>query len=90
MNGTQDLPIDGTEFEGELEPGRELQRRPVHRRRPAETATFAAGLAALAAYVGLDLPEGAVVAGLAVVSGLPAIVTTIVTAVRESAAPFRE
>ena len=50
--------------------------------RPAEITTFIAGALVLAAYFGLDVSETVVLAGLTVVTLLPAVVTYIVNIYR--------
>lgn len=53
-------------------------------RRPAELATVVTGVIVLATALGFDLSEEVVLAGLAVVAGLPAVVTWIVTLYRDT------
>lgn len=73
----EDIPtIDG--------PAEEVELEPLHRRRPAELTTFLAGLLVLAGAAGLDLSEEVLLAAVAVIAGLPAVISWIVDVVRDS------
>jgi hypothetical protein len=59
-------------------------RAPLRARRPAEVTTFLAGVLILAAAFGLNLSEEQLLAGIAVVTGLPSVVTWIVGVFRDA------
>lgn len=65
-------------------PANEASQPPLRQRHPAELTTFIAGVLVIAAALGLDLSEEQLLAGLAVVTGLPAVVTWFVGLFRDA------
>lgn len=57
---------------------------PLRRRHPAELVSFLAGIVVIAVALGFNLTEELLLAGLAVVTGLPAIVTWLVNLYRDA------
>lgn len=57
---------------------------PLRQRRPAELVTFLAGTLVIAVALGVNLTEELLLAGLAVVTGLPTIVTWLVNLYRDA------
>jgi len=65
-------------------PANEAPQPSLRERRPAELTTFLVGVLVIAAALGLDLSEEQLLAGLAVITGLPAVVTWLVGLFRDA------
>lgn len=61
-----------------------VNRAPLTSRRPAEVTTVIGGTIVVGAALGLNLSEEALLGGLAVVTGLPSVVTWIVGVYRDA------
>lgn len=72
---------DNTPLDG---PAAEVETAPLRTRHPAEVTTFLAGVLVIAAALGLSLSEEQLLAGLAVVTGLPAVITWAVNLYRDA------
>jgi len=71
-------------FADEAEAEAPVNRAPLRVRHPAELTTFLAGVLVIALAFGVNLTEELLLAGLAVVTGLPTVVTWLVNLYRDA------
>lgn len=75
------MPDTDTHLDG---PAAEEAPEPVRKRHPAELYTLLTGIVVIAVALGLDLTEEQLLAGLAVVTGLPSAITYVVGTWRDA------